>query len=163
MWVPAGVFNHTLESQGGIVYAPISPQISASALHSRRPPLRWERCSTRPPPGTAAYTWDRRGRTGRRRRETLVERLKLVFYCGVCELAVSRAVWFTLGWVQSYRIVLCSNLSHLIASYFILSYCTCEDTYVSCTSVQGIMLIFIINIISYHIVSHHIVSYCIVL
>lgn len=35
-----------------------SPQTSASAPHCRRPPLRWERCSTRPLPGITTYTWD---------------------------------------------------------------------------------------------------------
>lgn len=45
-----------------------SPQISASVPHSRHLPLRWEHCSTPPPPGPIAYTWTReRGRIRERK------------------------------------------------------------------------------------------------
>ena len=36
-----------------------SPQTSAGAPGWRRPPRGWERCSTLPPPGSAACTWER--------------------------------------------------------------------------------------------------------
>lgn len=48
-----------------VVSAQSSPQISASVPHSRHPPLRWEHCSTRPPPGTVTYTWKTNGRIGK--------------------------------------------------------------------------------------------------
>lgn len=109
MWVPAGVFNCTLESRGGIIYASISPQISASAPRSHRPPLKWERCSTRPPPGTAAYTWDR----------------EPVFYCEVCELlcsvvypGVGAFVPYLKSYLKiAYQAILYHIIRHLIISY----------------------------------------------
>lgn len=39
--------------------SPSSPQTSAGAPGWRRPPQGWERCSTLPPPGSAACTWER--------------------------------------------------------------------------------------------------------
>lgn len=62
------------EDRGDYFSTILSPQISASVPRSRRPPLRWERCSTPPPPDTITCTWKREREGGEEREDGHIQR-----------------------------------------------------------------------------------------